>query len=161
MWLSQGQKKNCIFVISMKNNEYDAIVKRDLNKGQIGEIKLLELIRTVYPNAYIQIGYCPEYDIVIPELNQTVEVKWDMESNRTGNYIVETTCNGKPSCINVTTATYWVFYDSNDFAGIRTDILKDYIQKYNCREITFSKYGQTITGYLVNKHEIRKIMYIT
>ena len=71
--------------------------KEALTSGKEYEYMYRDFLRQWYPNASVKEGYCKEYDIVIPEINQTVEVKLDKKSNFTGNMVVEVEFNGKPS----------------------------------------------------------------
>ena len=57
-------------------------------------------------------GYCKEWDIYIPELDEGVEVKSDQKSKHTGNIVIEIEFNGKPSALATTKAKYWVIFDS-------------------------------------------------
>tara|TARA_R110002074_G_scaffold8763_3_gene35589 strand:- start:4583 stop:5008 length:426 start_codon:yes stop_codon:yes gene_type:complete len=86
--------------------------KEDLKAGKEIEEYVLSIIQEKYPKAKIMEGYFKEYDIMIPEIDKTVEVKSDVKSLYTGNYVVELAFDGKPSALSTTTADYWVFYDS-------------------------------------------------
>jgi hypothetical protein len=72
------------------------------------------LIRKKYPSASLIHKY-KGYDIWVPELDESVEVKYDPMSNKTGNIVVEIEMFNKPSGLMSTTADYWVFYDDVDF----------------------------------------------
>ena len=86
--------------------------KEDLKAGREIEEYVLSIIQEKYPKAKIMEGYFKEYDIMIPEIDKTVEVKSDIKSLETGNYVVEVSFDGNPSALSTTTADYWVFYDS-------------------------------------------------
>ena len=86
--------------------------KEDLKIGKEIEEYVLSIIQQKYPKAKIMEGYFKEYDIMIPEIDKTVEVKSDIKSLETGNYVVEVAFDGNPSALSTTTADYWVFYDS-------------------------------------------------
>ena len=83
--------------------------KEDLKIGEIIEQNVLTHIHKKYPKAYKQEGYFKEYDIYIPEIEKSVEVKQDYKSKFTGNLVVELTFDGKPSALLTTKADYWVF----------------------------------------------------
>ena len=86
--------------------------RRDLKKAKIAEKEALRIIQKKYPKAHKREGYCKGYDIVIPELNMTIEVKFDLLYKTYGNLFIENTCNNKPSGIETTTAYgWWIFYD--------------------------------------------------
>jgi hypothetical protein len=112
-----------------------------LKNGNDTEKIVLAKIKTVNPQAYLTEGKVAEYDIVIPETGQTVEVKNDTRccGNKnnpepTNNVFVETgradydnpkhiTSTG----INVTTADVWVFNLGDGFYWIRTENLKEMV----------------------------------
>lgn len=89
--------------------------KRDLNKGENIEEQVLSIIQLRYPAATKIEGYFPNYDIWIPEINKSVEVKSDEKSMETGNIVVELEMYGKPSGILKSKADYWVFFDGFKF----------------------------------------------
>ena len=86
--------------------------KEDLAAGREVEEYILKRIQEKYPQAKLMEGYFKEYDIMIPEINKTVEVKSDVKSLHTGNYVIEVAFDGKESALSTTTADWWVFYDS-------------------------------------------------
>jgi len=86
----------------------------DLERGKAIERKALEVIRKKYPSASL-IEAFKGYDIWIPELHKSVEVKYDPMSNQTGNIVVEIEMSGKASALITTTADYWLFYDDHVF----------------------------------------------
>jgi hypothetical protein len=90
----------------------------DLERGKVIENKALEVIRKKYPCATVIDGF-KGYDIWIPELHKSVEVKYDPMSNETGNIVVEIEMNNKASALITTTADYWLFYDDHVFVLIK------------------------------------------
>lgn len=80
---------------------------KDLERGEAVERDLLERLKLVFPQARKAEGYHPQWDIEIPELKKTVEVKYDPMSQKTGNIVVEYYHN-KPSAFSVSVADYWV-----------------------------------------------------
>jgi len=81
--------------------------KEDLKRGVAVEDDLLRRLRSLFPNAKRAEGLHPEFDIKIPELGKTVEVKYDPMSQKTGNVVIEYYHN-KPSAFSVSLADYWV-----------------------------------------------------
>lgn len=79
---------------------------------QEAERKVLAHIQTMYPQAYIIEWYCKGKDIYVPEVGISVEVKFDVISETTGNYLFEALCDGKPSWISTTESEWWVIVDS-------------------------------------------------
>tara|TARA_R110002153_G_scaffold92322_5_gene224295 strand:+ start:1660 stop:2100 length:441 start_codon:yes stop_codon:yes gene_type:complete len=81
--------------------------KEDLQRGVAVEDDLLRRLRLSFPNAKRAEGLHPEFDIEIPELHKTVEVKYDPMSQKTGNIVIEY-FHRKPSAFSVSSADYWV-----------------------------------------------------
>jgi len=79
----------------------------DLKQGESVEINLLNRLRLIFPQARKAEGYHPEWDIEIPELKKTIEVKYDPMCQKTGNVVIEYYHN-KPSALSVSAADYWV-----------------------------------------------------
>ena len=92
--------------------------QKDLERGIGVELKALEIIQKIYPCATLVNAY-KGYDIWIPELHKSVEVKYDPMSNQTGNIVVEIEMNGKASALITTTADYWLFHDDNVFVMMK------------------------------------------
>lgn len=90
----------------------------DLERGINVELKALEMIQKIYPCATLVNAY-KGYDIWIPELHKSVEVKYDPMSNQTGNIVIEIEMNNKASALITTTADYWLFYDDNVFVMMK------------------------------------------
>jgi|TARA_Y100000296_G_C4974078_1_gene157341 hypothetical protein len=88
---------------------------RDLDAGKSIEGMVLDLIKPKYPAATIINGYFPGYDIWIPEIHKSVEVKSDKKSQETGNIVIEVEMFEKPSALFSTKADYWVFFDGFNF----------------------------------------------
>lgn len=84
----------------------------DLERGVAVEDDLLQRLRAIFPNARRAEGLHPEWDIEIPELGKTVEVKYDPMSQKTGNIVIEYYHN-KPSAFSVSIADYWVIVTGN------------------------------------------------
>ena len=61
--------------------------EESLISGHESEKIVLNTIKKKYPKAYIVEGYNKEYDIMIPEIDETVEVKKDFKSKYTGNVV--------------------------------------------------------------------------
>ena len=92
--------------------------QKDLERGIDVELKALTKIQSMYPCATLVNAY-KGYDIWIPELHKSVEVKYDPMSNQTGNIVIEIEMNGKASALITTTADYWLFYDDNVFVMMK------------------------------------------
>ena len=79
----------------------------DLDRGVSVEDDLLERLRHAFPSARRATGVHPDWDIEIPEIGKTVEVKYDPMSQKTGNVVIEYFHN-KPSAFSVSVADYWL-----------------------------------------------------
>ena len=126
-----------------------------LKIGKETEKYVLGIIKKKYPSAYIIDGYFKEYDIYIPEIDKSVEVKKDKKSIYTGNIVVEIEFNGKPSALSTTKADYWVFWDERELMWITPEKLRE-IVKY-MKPAIFTGKGDTLSkkAYLVKKKIIK------
>jgi hypothetical protein len=116
--------------------------QKDLQRGLSVERKALQMINKKYPQAYMAEAL-KEYDIFIPEKNYSVEVKYDPMSNITGNFVVEIEFNGKPSALMTSTATYWLFYDDEEWFWIKPMEIISCIFLNNLRWVEFIGDGDT------------------
>lgn len=92
--------------------------QEDLERGFEVEFAVLEIIQKKYPSASLIHAY-KGYDIWIPELHKSVEVKYDPMSNKTGNIVIEIEMNGQLSALITTTADFWVFHDDHVFVMMK------------------------------------------
>jgi len=95
-------------------------------------------------------GNFSEYDIMIPEIEKTVEVKRDKHSDRTGNVFIETYCNKIESGINASTADYWAYLTKTMLYWIKSNELKICILENNIPEgKNYMIDGKIIDAYLI------------
>ena len=130
--------------------------KKDLAAGVETENKVLNRIREEYPKAYQKQGYFKEYDIMIPEIDTTVEVKQDKKSNYTGNIVIEVEMPpGTPSALSTTKADYWLFSDGKYYMWWTPEDLKKLVKPM--RPATFIGNGDDVEkkAYLVKKNIIK------
>jgi len=112
---------------------------KDLKVGHSSEDRVLDIIRKKYPKAERIDGKHSPYDIIVPELGITVEVKGDYVSQKTGNIVIEVNHPvGTPSGLLVTTADYWVHDTGKELIWIKPDDIKDCIMvhDYQWKDIT-------------------------
>ncbi len=111
----------------------------DLLEGQKLEDFILWKIQKKYPKATKSEGSFKDYDIDVPELAQKFECKWDKKSQVTENIAIEFMDRGKPSGLNVTTATHWIylFYDN----GWKFAFLEIGVIHYLCKNARIVKGG--------------------
>lgn len=131
---------------------------RDLARGKKYEQIVLQAIKKKYNKAFIQDGYCKEWDIYVPELNFGIEVKSDKKSIDTGNIVIEIEFNGKPSALSTTKSKYWVIYDGYNYKWFLVDDIKKCIEENNLRYATFTGKGDIHSkkAYLIKKEILYK-----
>lgn len=123
----------------MENNTF----KEDLDKGIQVELLVLENIRKKYPCATKICGKFKGYDIWIPEIHKSIEVKSDKKSKDTGNLVIEVFMFGEPSGLMHTTADIWVFYTGDEFIFVHTDKLKQMVIIEDLKLVSFVGNGDT------------------
>lgn len=130
----------------------------DLFIGESSEGRVLDYIKKKYPKAYKIEGYFKDYDIYVPEAKKSVEVKQDFKSEWTGNLVVETEFNGKPSALSTTKADYWVFVTRPHWFWITPKQICDCIRQYHYTPATFVGKGDTKPkkAYLVKINHIQE-----
>ena len=79
--------------------------------GDALEEPVLKYIKRLYPKAYIKEEYFKYWDIYIPEVNVSIECKFDKGINKHNNFFLEIQSNDKPSGLSVTKSDFMVFYD--------------------------------------------------
>jgi hypothetical protein len=126
---------------------------KDLERGKAIESKALGVIRKKYPSASL-IEAFKGYDIWIPELHKSVEVKYDPMSNETGNIVVEIEMNNKASAFITTTADYWLFYDDHVFMLMKPMSIVNCIFQEKLTFVDFVGSGDSSRkkAFLVPKH---------
>ena len=131
--------------------------KESLSSGKQSENIILKMVQNKYPKAYIKEGYHKEYDIMIPEINKTIEVKKDFKSQYTGNVVIEMEMNNRPSGLQTTTADWWVFHlDETEIVWITLERLKEMIEFEDYNLVEFIGEGDEISkqAYLVPKKDL-------
>ena len=127
--------------------------QESLSIGLAAEEEVLQKLQVKYKSATIVSAY-KGYDIWIPEIHKSVEVKRDYKSNHTGNIVVEIEMYGKPSGLLTSTADFWVFNPSpEEFVSVKTKRIFECILMNNLKQHTFVGKGDTIskTAYLIEK----------
>ena len=98
---------------------------KDLSTGAKIEAIVLEELQKEYPSATLIDGKHSAYDIWIPEIHKSVEVKYDSLSSQTGRFVIEIMMFKRYSGLLVSKADYWCIHDG--FRGYwikREDLLK-------------------------------------
>lgn len=108
----------------------------DIQDGAKAEEHLLAAIQKTYPNAHKISGKHAEYDIIVPEINKTIEVKNDLLASKTGNIAIETNRkDGTLTGILKSTADVWVIYTSNEIFFLDREALKNYSMNNSFRVV--------------------------
>jgi hypothetical protein len=97
--------------------------KKKLESGEEVEKKILAKIRTKYPDAHKIEGNFKYYDIEVPEVDKKIEIKYDKDSIKYGNYFIEISCNYENSGIVSTKADFWCLYDGINVVWIESSRL--------------------------------------
>ncbi len=131
--------------------------KDDLARGKKVEEEILNYVQSKYPDAHMVDGYCKEWDIFIPSIDEGVEVKYDPMSMRTGNIVVEIEYNDKPSALMTTKAYRWVFHTKDEVIVTTPDRLHRLIKDNALYPVTFTGPGDPHAkkAYLVKKALIK------
>ena len=140
----------------MTNSNYD--FEKDLPLSESAEYAILNEINKKYPDAYKKEGYCKGFDIVVPSANnKLVEIKYDRQTLKTGNYFIETRSNDISSGINTTRADWYVFVDDRYFIWVSIIDLKALADNY--KEITYPPRGKDCSrsGKLIGRREIHRL----
>ena len=123
-----------------------------LSSGKQSENIILKMVQNKYPKAYIKEGYHKEYDIMIPEINKTVEVKKDFKSQYTGNIVIEVEMNNNPSGLSTTTADWWVIHpEEYELIWITPDRIREMLDFEDLNVVDFIGKGDDVSklAYLV------------
>lgn len=134
----------------------EQVFENDLQAGHNSEEMVLRYIRMKYPMAFRKKGYWKGYDLYIPEIQKSVEVKQDCKSEYTGNLVIEVEFGGKPSALSTTEADYWVFVSHRYLIWTTPKLICDSIRKYKHRAVTFTGRGdyKSKRAYLVPTEHI-------
>lgn len=106
-----------------------------LNMGIEYEEKVLKTLKRKYPLAIRIVGQFVDYDIWVPELHESVEVKYDKKSEQTNNIIIEYERNNKPGDILTTKASYWCIHTASGFLWIKPIKIIECILREECKDI--------------------------
>ena len=136
-------------------------LKEALKQGKRHEKIVLNRLKKAYPSAYMVEGYFKEYDIFIPEINKSVEVKSDEKSKYTGNIVIEISFGGKQSALSTTKADFWIIYDGFDYNVFETNRIRKCVIENNLKVVTFIGNGDVKSkeAFLVPKKILYKYKY--
>ena len=130
-----------------------------LQLGQRVEQIVLDRVRESDPFALLIPGKFPQFDLYSPLSNTRIEVKSDIQSQETNNFLIEVYMYGKRSALLVTEADIWVFYDAINLIWVSPDNIKDLIieRGYAQRLITGNGDKEAKRCYLIPTRDIYQI----
>jgi len=117
--------------------------KSDLNIGVDIEKAVLDQLKKKFPCAVQIGGKFKDYDIWIPEIHKSIEVKSDQKSQYTGNFLIECEMYGKPSALLSTKADYWVIYDGLEYSWYRPSKILECVVRTQLTPARFTSRGDT------------------
>ena len=128
---------------------------RDLQRGLKVEEEVLEIIKRKNPCATMVEAF-KGYDIWIPEIHKSVEVKYDEMSAKTGNICIEIEFNKKPSALLTTTADWWIIYDGEKYMNFTPMRIVECIfqNKLTYKEFIGTGDSKSKKVFLINKHTL-------
>jgi hypothetical protein len=132
---------------------------KDLVDGHKAEDIVLAKIQKKYPKAYRIKGYFKGCDIIVPEVEIKVEVKYDILSKKFNHYFIETKSGGEPSGIMTTDAKQWVVYDGEGLLWIATESLRYLMQGKSEREYPAKGKDKSRSGVLLDRDELQRSPY--
>ena len=147
------------------NNDYDT--------GHKVEIEVLNFVKKKYPLAKLMTGNFPDYDIIIPEINESIEVKYDKKAAKTENLFFETFFQApndtekRPAGINRTKATQWFQVDDTYYYMMPIEnlkyLIKEGLEDHSVREIKAptGKDGTQVWGYISPRMHFENSPYVT
>lgn len=130
-----------------------------LEYGSQVENLVLNRVREHDPFALLIRGKFPKFDIYSPSSHTRIEVKSDVKSNHTGNFLIEVYMYSKRSALLVTEADVWVFYDGDNLIWVNPNHIKDLILEkgYTQRTLTGKGDSNSKRCYLVPVNDIYQI----
>lgn len=130
-----------------------------LMTGKKVEQMFLNRLKMKYKNSMIIEGSFKPFDIYSADNHTRYEIKCDMKSKYTNNFLIEVQHYGKSSALMTTEAEYWVFYDSINWIVVRPEKIKDLILSKGYKQVKTIGNGDTHAKlcYLVKKQDIQNI----
>lgn len=125
------------------------IWENTLEIGEKFENLIIDRLSKIYPLTHKNnnANNFKYFDIIIPEINKTIECKYDEKSEETSNICIEVKCEGRKSGLLATKSDYWVQFAGNKVYVIKTNNIKKLIKEHYLDK-----------GEDYNSHEIRKLV---
>lgn len=136
--------------------------------GKYIEDKLIEKLNKKFPKAYncnVNGVTNKKWDLIVPEIKKTIEVKGDYISVRTGNLLVEVSGWKGDSGLRTTKADWWVFVTGFRLIWITPLELYRFIEKYpeySIKDDNLKGKGDNYNKfvYKIKEEELIKYIYI-
>ena len=127
--------------------------------GKKVEKLVLKRVRESDPYALLIPGKFKQFDLYSPSSNTRVEIKSDIKSQETNNFLIEVYMYGERSALLSTEADIWVLYDSINLIWVLPSDIKDLILErgYQQRLITGKGDETAKRCYLIPTQEIYSI----
>mgnify|MGYP003676520385 FL=1 len=127
--------------------------------GKKVEQLVLDRVRETDPFTLPIPGKFHQFDLYSPMTNTRIEVKSDLKSQETGNFLIEVYMYGKKSALLATEADIWCIYDGSNLIWVLPEAIKDLIieKGYQQRVITGQGDTQSKRCYLIPIQEIYSI----
>lgn len=118
---------------------------KDIVIGEDAERKALEILHKAgFEDAYKVNGNEKRWDIVVPSINKTFEIKNDLMSSKTGNLAIEIgKRSGEPSGITSSESDYFMIFTCGEVLLIDTPSLKEYVNNGSHRVVNGGDKWQT------------------
>lgn len=125
----------------------------DLAIGKTIENEVCRYIQRKYKSAQVIDGYCKGGDIIVPEVNLLIEVKYDIMSHKTGNFCIEIEYAGEPSALATTESDWWVIVDYDWMIWLTPDTIWMIMKQHGLRPVHLTGSGDSKekVAYLVKK----------
>jgi len=127
---------------------------KDYKEGREIEEKILKVVRKKYPKAKLSDGNVPEFDLFIPEISKTVEIKFDRLAEKTGNFVIEVEFDDRPSGLEGTTADFWLIYFNKVAYLLETESLRYLVRESKRKRFVFGGFEKKSKLVLIPVEEI-------
>ena len=132
----------------MESNQF----KKDLMTGLMFETNISNKLLHITEVENSQ-EFNKDFDISLPEMNMTIEAKFDKASDVYDNYAIETRFEAQPSGIMSTKSDVWIQGNSSDILILNTASLKKMVSEM--KTITRDIQGKDVALCLIKKDLLR------
>ena len=130
----------------------------DVVVGEGYEKLVLAKIKRKYPLVYKREGYFKDYDLYIPETNESVEVKFDLLSEKTGNFFFEVASDDRPSGLFTSKSDFYIICNTKEMFFFSTDHLINLSKDYRLLRSGSRGSDASRTGFLLKRNYIIELV---